>query len=105
MNSFETALCHALRRPVMPGMRGSEQFYAARTKLERIMKAAADKIERDVQAIADLNLLASYAPASCDTHPKDGDGTKIAAPLVSGAVPEGQTPTAQSSVSTEPGVE
>jgi hypothetical protein len=25
--------------------------------------------------------------ASCDTHPKDGDGTKIAAPLVSGAVP------------------
>lgn len=28
--------------------------------------------------------------ASCDTHPKDGDVKQ--APLVSGAVPEGQTP-------------
>ena len=34
------------------------------------------------------------SPASCDTHPKDGDSTKIEAPLVSGAVPEGQTPNA-----------
>jgi hypothetical protein len=30
--------------------------------------------------------------ASADTHPKDGDSTEIEAPLVSGAVPERQTP-------------
>lgn len=32
------------------------------------------------------------APASVDTHPQDGDG-EATAPLVSGAVPERQTPT------------
>jgi hypothetical protein len=104
----ETVFDGELKCVAMSSLRENAERQMAEERTRLLLKSSIWRESRDLPEMledgaeferAALGLTireATLSYASADTHPKDGDATEIAAPLVSGAVPKADAQTSSS---------